>query len=96
MRQLSWVAVSVVCGLLPFGTVAAPGWMSARAAEDGLVWEPHPVTGPKSPAQVRALEEISQEASLRGAIENAIRVAKGDGPPELLIVPVPAPQEVRS
>jgi hypothetical protein len=36
------------------------------------------------------------DPSLRGAIENAIRVAKGDGPPELLIVPVPAPQEVRS
>jgi len=36
------------------------------------------------------------DPSLRGAIENAIRVAKGEGPPELLIVPVPAPQEVRS
>jgi len=36
------------------------------------------------------------DPSLRGAIENAIKVAKGDGPPELLIVPVPAPQEVRS
>jgi hypothetical protein len=29
-------------------------------------------------------------------IEEAIRVARGDGPQELLIVPVPAPQEVRS
>jgi hypothetical protein len=36
------------------------------------------------------------DPSLRGAIETAIKVAKGDGPPELLIVPVPAPQEVRS
>lgn len=29
-------------------------------------------------------------------VEEAIRVARGDGPPELLIVPVPVPQEVRS
>ena len=36
------------------------------------------------------------DPSLRGIVEEAIRVAKGDGPPELLIVPVPAPQEVRS
>jgi hypothetical protein len=36
------------------------------------------------------------DPSLRGAIETAIKVAKGDGPPELLTVPVPAPQEVRS
>jgi len=36
------------------------------------------------------------DPSLGGAIENAIKVAKGEGPPELLIVPVPAPQEVRS
>jgi hypothetical protein len=36
------------------------------------------------------------DPSLRDAIENVIKVAKGDGPPELLIVPVPAPQEVRS
>jgi seryl-tRNA synthetase len=37
-----------------------------------------------------------QDASLRGAVEEALRVAKEDGPPELLTVPVPAPQEVRS
>jgi hypothetical protein len=36
------------------------------------------------------------DPSLRDAIETAIKVAKGDGPPELLTVPVPAPQEVRS
>jgi Protein of unknown function (DUF3450) len=30
------------------------------------------------------------------AVEEAIRVAKGDGAPDLLTVPVPAPQEVRS
>jgi hypothetical protein len=29
-------------------------------------------------------------------VEEAIRVARGDGAPELLIVPVPVPQEVRS
>ena len=37
-----------------------------------------------------------QDPSLRGAVEEALRVAKEDGPPELLTVPVPAPQEVRS
>jgi len=37
-----------------------------------------------------------KDPGLRRAVEEAIRVAKGDGPPELLIVPVPAPQEVRS
>ena len=37
-----------------------------------------------------------QDASLRGAVEEALRRAKDDGPPELLTVPVPAPQEVRS
>ena len=37
-----------------------------------------------------------QDSSLRGAVEEALRRAKEDGPPELLIVPVPAPQEVRS
>jgi septal ring factor EnvC (AmiA/AmiB activator) len=37
-----------------------------------------------------------QDASLRRAVEEALRVAKEDGPPELLTVPVPAPQEVRS
>jgi hypothetical protein len=37
-----------------------------------------------------------KDPGLRNAVEEAIRVAKGDGPPELLIVPVPAPQEVRS
>ena len=36
------------------------------------------------------------DPSLRGAVEEALRVARGDGAPELLIVPVPAPQEVRS
>jgi hypothetical protein len=36
------------------------------------------------------------DPSLGDAIETAIKVANGDGPPELLIVPVPAPQEVRS
>jgi hypothetical protein len=30
------------------------------------------------------------------AVEEALRVARGDGAPELLTVPVPAPQEVRS
>jgi hypothetical protein len=30
------------------------------------------------------------------AVEEAIRVARGDGAPDLLTVPVPAPQEVRS
>jgi hypothetical protein len=37
-----------------------------------------------------------QDPSLRGAVEEALRRAKDDGPPELLTVPVPAPQEVRS
>ena len=37
-----------------------------------------------------------QDASLREAVEEALRRAKDDGPPELLTVPVPAPQEVRS
>jgi hypothetical protein len=37
-----------------------------------------------------------QDSSLRGAVEEALRRAKEDGPPELLIVPVPAPQEVKS
>jgi hypothetical protein len=37
-----------------------------------------------------------QDPSLRDAVELALRVAKEDGPPELLTVPVPAPQEVRS
>ena len=40
--------------------------------------------------------EVKRAASLGDAIETAIKVANGDGPPELLIVPVPAPQEVRS
>ena len=37
-----------------------------------------------------------QDPSLRGAVEEALRRAKEDGPPELLTVPVQAPQEVRS
>jgi hypothetical protein len=36
------------------------------------------------------------DASYKQAIETAIRVAKRDGAAELLTVPVPAPQEVRS
>ncbi len=36
------------------------------------------------------------DPSYRDAIEAAVRVAKGDDPPDLLTVPVPAPQEVRS
>ena len=36
------------------------------------------------------------DASYRDAIEEAIRVAKGDDAADLLTVPVPAPQEVRS
>ncbi len=36
------------------------------------------------------------DASYRQAVEVAIKVAKHDGPAELLTVPVPAPQEVRS
>ena len=31
-----------------------------------------------------------------GKVEEAIRVARGDGAPDILIVPVPVPQEVRS
>jgi hypothetical protein len=34
--------------------------------------------------------------SYKAKVEEAIRVARGDGAPELLIVPVPVPQEVRS
>jgi len=34
--------------------------------------------------------------SYRAKVEEALRVARGDGAPELLIVPVPVPQEVRS
>jgi hypothetical protein len=37
-----------------------------------------------------------EDESYREAVEEAIRVAKRDGAPELLTVPVPAPQEVRS
>jgi hypothetical protein len=37
-----------------------------------------------------------QDASISGAVDEALRRAKDDGPPELLTVPVPAPQEVRS
>jgi hypothetical protein len=36
------------------------------------------------------------DASYHDAVEEAIRVARGDGAPDLLTVPVPAPQEVRS
>jgi len=36
------------------------------------------------------------DASYGPAVEEAIRVAKRNGAPDLLIVPVPAPQEVRS
>jgi hypothetical protein len=36
------------------------------------------------------------DASYKEAVEEAIRVARRDGAPELLTVPVPAPQEVRS
>lgn len=36
------------------------------------------------------------DASYADDIELALRVARGDGAPELLTVPVPAPQEVRS
>jgi hypothetical protein len=36
------------------------------------------------------------DASYKHAVETAIRVAKRDGAAELLTVPVPAPQEVRS
>jgi hypothetical protein len=37
-----------------------------------------------------------QDGSYKQAVEAAIRVAKRDGAAELLTVPVPAPQEVRS
>jgi len=36
------------------------------------------------------------DESYRDAVEEALRVAKGDGAADLLTVPVPAPQEVRS
>jgi hypothetical protein len=36
------------------------------------------------------------DASYGEAVEEALRVARGDGAPDLLTVPVPAPQEVRS
>lgn len=36
------------------------------------------------------------DQSYKEAVEEALRVARGDGAPELLTVPVPAPQEVRS
>ena len=36
------------------------------------------------------------DASYAEEVEEAIRVARGDGAPELLIVPAPAPEEVRS
>jgi len=36
------------------------------------------------------------DASYKEAVEEALRVARRDGAPELLTVPVPAPQEVRS
>jgi hypothetical protein len=36
------------------------------------------------------------DARYHDAVEEAIRVANEDGPQELLLVPVPAPQEVRS
>lgn len=36
------------------------------------------------------------DPSYKEAVEEALRVARGDGAPELLTVPVPAPQEVRS
>jgi hypothetical protein len=37
-----------------------------------------------------------KDASYADDIEQALRVARGEGAPELLTVPVPAPQEVRS
>ena len=37
-----------------------------------------------------------EDASYAEAVEEALRVARRDGSPELLTVPVPAPQEVRS
>jgi hypothetical protein len=36
------------------------------------------------------------DESYREAVEEALRVARRDGAPDLLTVPVPAPQEVRS
>jgi hypothetical protein len=36
------------------------------------------------------------DSSYAEAIEKALRVARKNGAPELLTVPVPAPQEVRS
>jgi hypothetical protein len=36
------------------------------------------------------------DPSYHDAVEEALRVARGDGAPDLLIVPVPAPTEVRS
>ncbi len=41
-------------------------------------------------------KEWVEDESYREAVEEAIRVAKRDGAPDLLTVPVPAPQEVRS
>jgi Protein of unknown function (DUF3450) len=41
-------------------------------------------------------EDWVVDDSYAEAVEEAIRVAKGDGAPDLLTVPVPAPQEVRS
>ncbi|HJR71161.1 MAG TPA: DUF3450 domain-containing protein [Gammaproteobacteria bacterium] len=41
-------------------------------------------------------DEWVADESYREAVEEAIRVAKRDGAPDLLTVPVPAPQEVRS
>jgi hypothetical protein len=37
-----------------------------------------------------------EDESYGEAVKEALRVAKGEGAPELLTVPVPAPQEVRS
>jgi hypothetical protein len=36
------------------------------------------------------------DPSYHDAVEEALRVARKDGAPDLLTVPVPAPQEVRS
>jgi hypothetical protein len=44
----------------------------------------------------RDRKEFVPDESYREAVEEAIRVAKRDGAPDLLTVPVPAPQEVRS
>jgi hypothetical protein len=43
-----------------------------------------------------AKKDWVKDPSYRDAVDAAIGVALGDGPPELLTVPVPAPQEVRS